>query len=521
MQALRAEMAAEKMRQDARADRVNAWFALLGAVGASAFGCGTWILLGKFEADVAERSEAWESLVFLLSMVSFLGFFCSASAFLSLFKDGTVGRMLTRAFLGRWELESRAMREVDPGERIRDSLRGALSHALAAGDLALVIREAPPDSAPPLLHAVALRISRMHDKERVWEGMASLRAALGDEGAAALIDLFLSARAALDGGARRVEIDGATNEILHRAAAWADIDGREGTEGARCACRAARGGEPRGVFRASRRDGTAGEPPDTGGLYADSERGGQVMDRKWVEARIGTAIASMNAPPGGGGSWEDLADRDASARDAVRGWAGELASRAGRRMADVAAAKAATLPAPEAGRHSRGGGFWTDDGGRMGFVRLPGGAGGISQAGPSGRSGFLFLFRESHSRDPRLRDFHLRRWTSEEDESMEFRDLMAEWAAGGSPPWAGCVFRSHDMLLLRADGTVRLNFTHAILVGRIGNSVTYDDRWCYSTRAAAEEALEAWDGRGEPTGWHRHPATGRRVDKDGNMTIHM
>ncbi len=68
---------------------------------------------------------------------------------------------------------------------------------------------------------------------------------------------------------------------------------------------------------------------------------------------------------------------------------------------------------------------------------------------------------------------------------------------------------------------LRLNFTHAIVVGRIGNLVTYDDRWCYSTRAAAEEALEAWDGKGEPTGWHRHPATGRRVDKDGNAFVAM
>jgi hypothetical protein len=36
------------------------------------------------------------------------------------------------------------------------------------------------------------------------------------------------------------------------------------------------------------------------------------------------------------------------------------------------------------------------------------------------------------------------------------------------------------------------------------------DRWCYENKDAALKALEAWDGTGEPQGWHRHPTTGRR-----------
>lgn len=40
----------------------------------------------------------------------------------------------------------------------------------------------------------------------------------------------------------------------------------------------------------------------------------------------------------------------------------------------------------------------------------------------------------------------------------------------------------------------------------------YGDRWCYKTYDAAKAALDAWDGTGEPKGWHRHPATGRRVE---------
>jgi hypothetical protein len=38
------------------------------------------------------------------------------------------------------------------------------------------------------------------------------------------------------------------------------------------------------------------------------------------------------------------------------------------------------------------------------------------------------------------------------------------------------------------------------------------DRYtCYPDYASARAALDAWDGRGEPQGWTRHPASGRRV----------
>lgn len=53
-------------------------------------------------------------------------------------------------------------------------------------------------------------------------------------------------------------------------------------------------------------------------------------------------------------------------------------------------------------------------------------------------------------------------------------------------------------------------FTHAIIVGQIGDRCGVDDRWCYHSYAAAKTALCAWDGTGEPLGWHRHPASGRR-----------
>lgn len=53
-------------------------------------------------------------------------------------------------------------------------------------------------------------------------------------------------------------------------------------------------------------------------------------------------------------------------------------------------------------------------------------------------------------------------------------------------------------------------YTHAIIVGRMGDWTGYDDRWCYSSAPKAMLALEAWNGEGEPTGWHRHPDSGRR-----------
>lgn len=38
----------------------------------------------------------------------------------------------------------------------------------------------------------------------------------------------------------------------------------------------------------------------------------------------------------------------------------------------------------------------------------------------------------------------------------------------------------------------------------------FDDEWQYSHRSDAIRAALAWDGTGEPAGWYRHRATGRR-----------
>lgn len=38
----------------------------------------------------------------------------------------------------------------------------------------------------------------------------------------------------------------------------------------------------------------------------------------------------------------------------------------------------------------------------------------------------------------------------------------------------------------------------------------WDNTWNYQTVPPALVAAEAWDGEGEPEGWFRHPASGRR-----------
>lgn len=61
-------------------------------------------------------------------------------------------------------------------------------------------------------------------------------------------------------------------------------------------------------------------------------------------------------------------------------------------------------------------------------------------------------------------------------------------------------------------GIMDLMFTAAIVTCDLGNYSDFSDRWCYTDAAKAKKHLDAWNGNGEPDGWHRHPATGRRVN---------
>lgn len=66
---------------------------------------------------------------------------------------------------------------------------------------------------------------------------------------------------------------------------------------------------------------------------------------------------------------------------------------------------------------------------------------------------------------------------------------------------------------------VRYMFTYAILSDL--NRCGYEGRWCFSSYEKALAALDAWSGADgtEPTGWHRHPDTGRRRDPDGREYV--
>lgn len=44
----------------------------------------------------------------------------------------------------------------------------------------------------------------------------------------------------------------------------------------------------------------------------------------------------------------------------------------------------------------------------------------------------------------------------------------------------------------------------------LGSMGTLDDGWCYESVEVAIRAAQAWEGEGEPEGWHRHPGSGRR-----------
>lgn len=59
----------------------------------------------------------------------------------------------------------------------------------------------------------------------------------------------------------------------------------------------------------------------------------------------------------------------------------------------------------------------------------------------------------------------------------------------------------------------RLLYHYTLLVDV--NEWGYEDRYCYATRERAIEGFLAWDGTGDPEGWHRHPKTGRRRTDGG------
>lgn len=68
-------------------------------------------------------------------------------------------------------------------------------------------------------------------------------------------------------------------------------------------------------------------------------------------------------------------------------------------------------------------------------------------------------------------------------------------------------------------GIKPLLFHWTLHIGEIGDKHTYLDRYCFADFPHALAALVEWSDRdfeGEPTGWRRHPSTGRRRNDDGD-----
>lgn len=60
----------------------------------------------------------------------------------------------------------------------------------------------------------------------------------------------------------------------------------------------------------------------------------------------------------------------------------------------------------------------------------------------------------------------------------------------------------------RLAGVKRLMYHWTLQVGI--DQWGYADSYCYQTLQAAVIGLTAWEGEGDPVGWHRNPKTGRR-----------
>lgn len=65
---------------------------------------------------------------------------------------------------------------------------------------------------------------------------------------------------------------------------------------------------------------------------------------------------------------------------------------------------------------------------------------------------------------------------------------------------------------------LRMAFSDRVCLGRIEDTSTYDEGWCYPDRSMALRAAQAWNGEGDPPdGWIKQVPTGRcRVNGDPN-----
>lgn len=87
-------------------------------------------------------------------------------------------------------------------------------------------------------------------------------------------------------------------------------------------------------------------------------------------------------------------------------------------------------------------------------------------------------------------------------------------------PQAGAVWGWRDLPDGRTAWVFPMLFTARLGVG-LPHALVLDDFWCYDDPAAAVAAMHAWDGEGEPDGWHRHPPSGRRRPNGDRTQEHI
>mgnify|MGYP006141756541 CR=1 FL=1 len=67
-------------------------------------------------------------------------------------------------------------------------------------------------------------------------------------------------------------------------------------------------------------------------------------------------------------------------------------------------------------------------------------------------------------------------------------------------------------------GILPLLYTTAVVSELTGYG--YGDRWCFDGNEKALTAALQWGPEHpEPQGWHRHPQSGRRIQKDGTVEV--
>ena len=88
---------------------------------------------------------------------------------------------------------------------------------------------------------------------------------------------------------------------------------------------------------------------------------------------------------------------------------------------------------------------------------------------------------------------------------------MSQFVETAPAQWDHGFLYRRDLGDGRAVWIYRMIYTWAVCIGTIGDR-EYDDRWCYMTLNDARAAMDIWDPltQPEPTGWHRHPGSGRR-----------